>query len=77
MKKISNKFNQGTLTTVIIIIIFWNISSGISLKLEKKKSFNPFPSLPAPFATDDRNQFQCQNIVLHNRSASLFLNFNC
>ena len=37
MKKISNKFNQGTLTTVIIIIIFWNISSGISLKLEKKK----------------------------------------
>ena len=36
MKKISNKFNQGTLTTVIIIIIFWNISSGISLKLEKK-----------------------------------------
>ena len=32
------KFQQGTLTTVIIIIIFWNISSGISLKLEKKKN---------------------------------------
>ena len=71
MKKISNKFNQRTLTTVIVIIIFWNISSnsGISLKLEKKNSFNPF--------SDDRNQFQCQNIVLNNRSASLFLNFNC
>ena len=36
MKKILNKFHQGTLTTVIIIIIFRNISSGISLKLEKK-----------------------------------------
>ena len=77
MKNISNKFNQGTVTTVIISIIFWNISSGMSLKLEKKKSFNPFPLLPAPFATDDRNQFQCKNIVLNNRSASLFLNFNC
>ena len=37
MKNISNKFNQGTVTTVIISIIFWNISSGMSLKLEKKK----------------------------------------
>ena len=76
------KFQQGTLTTVIIIIIFWNISSGISLKLEKKNdqtfsSFNSFPSLPASFATDDRNQFQRLNMVLNNRSASLFLNFNC
>ena len=45
MKKISNKFNQGTLTTVIIIVIFWNISSGISLKREKKKvsiHFHPY-----------------------------------
>ena len=52
MKKILNKFHQGTVTTVIIIIVFWNISSGISLKLEKKNgatfsNFNPFPSLPA------------------------------
>ena len=47
MKKISNKFNQGTLTTVIIIIIFWNISSGISLKLEKKNgaTFLKFQSI--------------------------------
>ena len=79
MKKILNKFHQGTLTTVIIIIVFWNISSGISLKLEKKNgatfsNFNPFPSLPASFATDDRNQFQCLNMVLNNRSASFFLN---
>ena len=80
MKKILNKFHQETLTIVIIIIVFWNISSGISLKLEKKKNgatfsnFNPFPSLPASFATDDRNQFQCLNMVLNNRSASFFLN---
>ena len=66
------KFQQGTLTTVIIIIIFWNISSGISLKLEKKKkmaqlfsSFNPFPFSQASFATDDRNQFECLNMVLN------------
>ena len=65
------KFQQGTLTTVIIIIIFWNISLGISLKLEKKKmaqlfsSFNSFPFSPASFATDDRNQFQCLNMVLN------------
>ena len=47
MKKILNKFNQGTLTTVIIIIIFWNISSGISLKLEKKNgaTFLKFQSI--------------------------------
>ena len=42
MKKILNKFHQGTLTTVIIIIVFWNISSGISLKLEKKKMAQRF-----------------------------------
>ena len=80
MKKILNKFHQGTLTTVIIIIVLGNISSGISLKLEKKKNgatfsnFNSFPSLPASFATDDGNQFQCLNMVLNNRSASFFLN---
>ena len=41
------KFQQGTLTTVIIIIIFWNISSGISLKLEKKNgaTFLKFQSI--------------------------------
>ena len=64
------KFHQGTLTTVIIIIVFWNISSGISLKLEKKmaqlfSSFNPFPFSQASFATDDRNQFECLNMVLN------------
>ena len=46
MKKILNKFHQGTLTTVIIIIVFWNISSGISLKLEKKwRNFFKFQSI--------------------------------
>ena len=41
------KFQQGTLTTVIIIIIFWNISSGISSKLEKKNgaTFLKFQSI--------------------------------
>ena len=43
------KFQQGTLTTVIIIIIFWNISSGISLKLEKKKKWRNFSQVSIHF----------------------------
>jgi len=39
MKKILNKFHQGTLTTVIIIIIFGNISSGVSLKQKMAQLF--------------------------------------
>ena len=82
MKKISNKFHQGTLTTVIIIIVFWNISSGISLKPEKYNgptfsNFNHFHSYGHPLQhADDRKQFRCLNMVLSNRSASLFLNFS-
>ena len=30
-------------------------------------SFNPYPSLP-PVATEDGKQFQCPNIVLHNKT---------
>ena len=43
------KFHQGTLTTVIIIIVFWNISSGISLKLEKKKKWRNFSQVSIHF----------------------------
>ena len=36
---------------------------------------NPCPFLPFE-ATDDRKQFQCRNIVLHNKTGPLFLEFN-
>ena len=38
-------------------------------------SLNPCPSLPS-VATDDRQQFQCLNIVLLNKTGSLFAEFN-
>ena len=70
MKQISNKFQQGTLTILI---------AGNAFKLEKVGSafsiFNPCPSLP-PVATDDREQFQCLNIVLNDKTKPLFLEFN-
>ena len=67
MKQISNKFQQGTLTILI---------AGNAFKLEKVgpafSIFNPCPSLP-PVATDDREQFQCLNIVLNDKTEPLFL----
>ena len=60
MKQISNKFQQGTLTILI---------AGNAFKLEQVgpafSIFNPCPSLPS-VATDDREQFQCLNIVLND-----------
>ena len=82
MKKISNKIHQGTLTTVIIIIVFGNISSGISLNPEKYNgppfsNFNHFHPYRHPLQrADDKNQFHRLNMVLSNRSAPLFLNFS-
>ena len=35
-------------------------------------SFNPLPSIK----TDDRKQFQCLTMVLHNNTGPLFLEFN-
>ena len=67
MKQISNKFQQRTLTILI---------AGNAFKLEKVgpafSIFNPCPSLP-PVATDDREQFQCLNIVLNDKTEPLFL----
>ena len=78
------KFQQGKLTTVIIIIIFWNISSGISLKLEKKNgaTFLKFQSISILTGIlCNRRQKSVSvpkhGLKLNNRSASLFLNFNC
>ena len=78
------KFQQGTLTTVIIIIIFWNISSGISLKLEKKNGATflkfPFISILTGILCNRRQKSVSvpkHGLKLNNRSASLFLNFNC
>jgi len=75
MKKISNEFYQGELTTIILWAIFENIAS----KLEKIgpifSSCNPFPSLSS-VATDDRKQFQCFKIVFINKARPLFLEFN-
>ena len=56
MKKISNKFHQGALTVIILLLI----SVDIALKLDKIEptfpGFNPCPSLPS-VATEDRKQF--------------------
>jgi len=59
MRKMSNGFYQGELSTKNVLVIFEDIAS----KLEKiGPSFNPFPSLPS-VPTDDRKQFQCRKIV--------------
>ena len=78
------KFQQGKLTTVIIIIIFWNISSGISLKLEKKNgaTFLKFQSISILTGILCNRRQKSVSVPKHglksnNRSASLFLNFNC
>ena len=46
MKKISNRFQQGAVNIIILIL---------------------FPSLSSA-ETDDRQQFQCLNIVLNNKN---------
>ena len=49
---------------------------GKVLKLEDAgPSFNPYPFLPS-FATDDRKQFQCLNIILEHTAEPLFLEFD-
>ena len=54
-------------------------SSSITRQNELQVNFfsnlNPCPSLPS-VATDNRKQFQCINIVLNNKTVSLFLEFN-
>ena len=75
MRRIKNKFYQGELTIITLLVIFEDIAS----KLEKLgpifSSFNPFPSLPS-VATDDRKQFQRCKIVFINKARPLFLEFN-
>ena len=62
MKKIS--FYKGALTK--------NIFLGDAFKLEKDSPmfsiFNPCPSWPSVATDLDRKQFQCLNIVLHNKT---------
>ena len=47
---------------------------------QRFSSFNPCPQaihvhLCHPLVTDNRKQFQCQNIVLNNKTVPLFLEF--
>ena len=47
---------------------------------QRFSSFNPCPQathvhLFHPLVTDNRKQFQCQNIVLNNKTVPLFLEF--
>ena len=70
-----NKFHQGALTVLSFLVIF----VVTSLKLDKigltLSSLNPYPSLPSA-ATDAREQIQCLNVVLNNKTEALFLEFN-
>ena len=76
MDKISNKFCQGALS---IILHFWVFFAGMALKLEKIaptfSSSNPYPSVSF-FASDNRKDFLCLNIILNNKTGPLFLEFN-
>ena len=61
MKKLSNKFHQGTLT----MINFGDLCRHIALKLEKVGPI--FLSLN-PCLCKDRKQFQCPNVAfIHNK----------
>jgi len=65
MKKVSNKFHQGTKT----VIIFLDEFAGIALKLETGgpifSSFSSLTSLPS-VAKEDWKQFQGQKIARHS-----------
>ena len=77
MSKISNKFHQEALTIIFFSVMF----TCIALKLEnvglifQVTCFNPRLSLSS-VATEDREQFLCQNIFLQNKTGPLFLEFN-
>ena len=74
MKTISPKFHQKALT-----ITFFAGFCSKQLKLEKGGptylSLNPFPWMPF-FATNDRKQIHCVNIVVNNETGPLRLEFN-
>ena len=57
---------------------FWIAFAGIALKLEKMyATFSIFyPCLSTSVATEDRKQFQCQNIVENNKTGPLFWEYN-
>ena len=65
MERIWNNVDHGALTIIDGLVIFKSIFA----------SFNLCPSL-SPFATEDRKQFQCLNIVLNNKTRPLFLELN-
>ena len=72
MKKVSNKFHQGTKT----MITFFDEFAGIALKLETGgpsfSSFNSLTSLPS-VAKEDWKQFQGHTIV-YEKTGAMFLN---
>ena len=67
MERIWNNVYHGALTIINGLVIFRSIFA----------SFNLCPSF-SPFATEDRKQFQCLNIVLTNKTRPLhvFLELN-
>ena len=57
-----------------------HIILGDALKLKKDgpvfSIFSPCLSLPSVATDRDRKQFQCLNVVLHNKTGPLFLELN-
>jgi len=73
MRRIKNKFYQGELTIITLLVIFEDIAPKLENLGPIFSSFNPFPSLPS-VATDDRKQFQCCKIVFNNKARLFFWN---
>ena len=84
MKKISNKFSKGMST---IIIFFWGGGGVGGVFLQAKNCITTLKVWPNVFkfqsififaihCTDNRKQFQCLNMILNNKTRSLFLKFN-
>ena len=64
MNEIPKISSRGTDWNNFLVVIFAGTSN-----------FSPFLSLQS-VVTDDRKQFKCLNVVLNNKSRSLFLEFN-
>ena len=73
--KISNEIYQRGLKIIKFLRIFWRSSIKIWKNWQFFSNFNPFPYLPSE-ATGDRKQFQCLQIVLHNKPRPLVLEFS-
>ena len=72
MNNILNKLHQEALIIIFFLVVF----ACIALKLKKRwpnfSSLNPRLSLSS-VATEDREQFLCQNIFFKNKTGPLFL----